>query len=108
MVPFDPLALEYLAGGLLVTVIGALVKFGGWTWLLAGYSESSSSIPDDVVRDVAGNTILRIGVAVTLVGAVASVTELPASVGLLVGAAIVVAVLRLIYRLHTWSPSQTT
>lgn len=106
MVAVDSLALEWVASGLLVTLLGALIKFAGWTWLLAGYSESTSSVPDDVVQDIAGNTILRIGIAVLVVGVLASVTELPPYLDLIVGAVIVLAVLRLLYRLNTWSPSR--
>lgn len=107
MVTFGALALEWLASGLFVTVLGALIKFAGWTWLLAGYSESTSPVPDDVVQDLAGNTILRVGIAVFVVGVLASVTDLPPYLNAVVGAAIVVAVLRLLYRLNTWSSSQT-
>jgi hypothetical protein len=71
---------------------------------LAGYSESTSSVPDDVVRDVAGNTVLRIGVVVLVFGVLATVTDPPVYLGLVVGLAVVLAVARLLYRLNTWSP----
>ncbi len=105
MVTLDSIAIEWLASGALVTILGVLIKFAGWTWLLAGYSESASSVPDDVVRDIAGNTVLRIGIAVLAFGILASVIDLPSYLGTVVGAAIVLAVLRLLYRLNTWSPS---
>ena len=108
MALLDALALEWVASGLLVTVLGALIKFAGWTWVLAGYSESTSPIPDDVVRDMAGNTILRVGIAVFVFGVIASVTEPPYYLELTFGMVIVLAVLRLLYRLNTWSPSQTS
>jgi hypothetical protein len=98
------LAREWLASGALVTILGALIKFAGWTWLLAGYSESTSPVPDDVVQDMAGNTILRIGIAVFVFGILASVLDPPSYLTLVVVTVIVVAVLRLIYRLNTWSP----
>jgi hypothetical protein len=98
------LAIEWIASGVLVTLLGVLIKFGRWTWLLAGYSESTSPVPDDVVQDMAGNTILRVGIAVVAFGVLASVTNPPSYLGLVVGAVIVVAVLRLLYRLNTWSP----
>lgn len=108
MVTPGPLALEWLASGLFITVLGALIKFAGWTWLLAGYSKSTSPVPDDVVQDMAGNTILRVGITIFVFGVLASVIEPPSYLGLIIGAAIVIAVLRLLYRLNTWSPSQTT
>lgn len=73
--------------------------------MLAGYSESTSPIPEDVVQDMAGNTILRI--AVFGVGILASVTDPPSYLSLVVTAAILLAVLRLLYRLNTWSPEAT-
>lgn len=96
-------ALEWLAVGGLLTIAGALIKFRGWTVLLAGYDDTAS-VPEDVVRDVAGTTVLRIGIAVFAFGVLASVTTPPTSLGLLIGAAIVIDVLRTIYRLNTWSP----
>jgi len=104
MPTLGPLAIEWLASGALVTILGALIKFAGWTWLLAGYSESSSSVPDDVVQDMAGNTLLRVGIAIFVFGMLASVMNPPSYLDLVVGAVIVLAVLRLIYRLNTQPP----
>lgn len=99
-------ALKWLAvGGLLMTA-GVLIKFRGWTFLLAGYDETSP-IPDDVMQDMAGNTVLRVGIAVFVVGILASVTNPPSYIGVLVEAVIVLDVLRLLYRLNTWSPQAT-
>ena len=47
-----PLAIEWLLSGAVVT-LGGLIKFSGWTWLLAGYSEPTAPKADDVVQDVA-------------------------------------------------------
>jgi hypothetical protein len=96
-------ALEWLAVGGLLTFAGALIRFRGWTFLLAGY-DGTASVPDSVVQHVAGNTVLRIGIAVVVVGVGASVTNPPSYLGVLVEVAIVLEVLRLLYRLHTWSP----
>ena len=51
--------------------------------------------------------ILRVGITVFVFGVLASVIEPPSYLGLIIGAAIVIAVLRLLYRLNTWSPPQT-
>jgi len=107
MLDIGTLAVEWLAAGAILTVLGGLVKFVGLTWLLAGYSESTSPVPDDTVRDIAGNTLLRVGIAVTAIGALASMIDLPSYFGLLVEAAILVAVLRMFYQLYTWTPPQT-
>lgn len=99
-------ALEWLAVGTLLTIAGALIKFRGWTFLLAGYDETAA-VPDDVVRNIAGSTILRIGLAVFAFGVLVSVTNPPSYLGMLVGAAIVLAVLRMIYRVNTRSSRST-
>ncbi|GAA0521096.1 hypothetical protein SAMN04488066_1203 [Halorubrum aquaticum] len=95
--------LAWLTLGFLLTIAGALIKFRGWTFLLAGYDETAA-IPDDVVQDIAGNTVLRVGLAVFAIGILVSVTNPPSYLGVLVGTGIVLAVLRMIYRLNTWSP----
>lgn len=51
--------------------------------------------------------ILRVGIAVFGVGILESVTNPLSYLGVLVGAAIVLEVLRLLYRLNTWSPQGT-
>jgi hypothetical protein len=99
-------AFEWLAVGIFLTVAGTLIKFRGWTFLLAGYDETGE-IPDDVVQNIAGNTILRVGLAVFAIGILVSVTNPPSYLGVLVGTGIVLAVLRMIYRLNTWSPRTT-
>lgn len=101
-------ALEWVASGVLVTLLGALIKFAGWTWLLSGYDESTSPVPDDVVQNIAGNTVLRIGIALLVIGLLGSVTTLPSSLPLAVTGVIVLAVGRLLYRLNTWAPPQPT
>ena len=74
-------ALQWLGAGLALSIAGALIKFHGWTFLMSGYDEMSP-VPDEVVADVAGNTVLRIGLAaialgvLIVVGIVASVFNL--------------------------------
>jgi hypothetical protein len=106
MIEFSADALEWLAVGTLLAIAGALIKFRGWTFLLAGYDETAE-VPDDVVRDIAGNTIHRIGLAVFAFGVLISVTNPPSYLGLLFGATIVLAVLWMIYRVNTWSSRAT-
>jgi len=106
MIELSSGALEWLAVGCLLTIAGALIKFRGWTFLLAGYDETEP-VPERVVQNVAGNTVLRVGVAVFVVGILESATNPPSSLGVLVGVAIVLDVLRMVYRLNTWSPQTT-
>lgn len=103
MIALSSGALEWLAIGGLLTIAGALIKVRGWTFLLAGYDETAA-IPDDVVQDIAGNTVLRVGLVVFAIGTLASVTNPPSYLDVLIGAGIVLAVLRMIYRSNTWSP----
>lgn len=100
-------AIHWLAVGGLLVVAGGLIKFFGWTFLLAGYDETSS-IPDDVLAKMAGNTVLRIGLAAIVFGIIASIADLPSYLTLVFEGAILVVVLRLLYRLHTYSPNNTT
>lgn len=96
MIELSSSALEWLAVGCLLTIAGALIKFRGWTFLLTGYDETAP-VPDSVVQNVAENTVLRFGIAVFGVGMLESVTNPPLYLSVLVGAAIVLDVLRLLY-----------
>lgn len=72
---------------------GALIRYRGWTCLLAGYDETSR-VPDNVVQQVAGNTVLRVGIAVFAFDLFTAVTNSPAFLDIVIGGAILVAVLR--------------
>lgn len=106
MIELSSNAFQWLGVGVLLTIVGVLIKFRGWTFLLAGY-DKSSSIPDDVVANIAGNTVLRIGVAVLVLGAVMAVTDIPSSLLAIFGVIVLVAVVRLIYRLNTYTSAET-
>lgn len=97
-------AVDALAGGTLVLALGYLVKFRGWTFLVAGYSESTSPVPDDVVADMVGSTLLRVGVATLALGGLFAAADPPAYLGAVFAVAIVLAVARLLYRLNTYAP----
>ncbi|WP_311172291.1 hypothetical protein [Halobellus ordinarius] len=58
---------EWLVAGGLLTVLGVLIRFRGWTFLLAGYDETSR-VPDDVVQQTGGNTVLRVWLTVFAFG----------------------------------------
>jgi uncharacterized membrane protein YidH (DUF202 family) len=103
MIELSSGGLEWLASGSLLLVAGVLIRFRGWTFLLAGYDETSS-VPDDVVREAAGNTVVRVGVTVLVIGVLTFATNPPSSLGALVGALILLDVVQLLYRLNSWSP----
>jgi len=97
-------ALEWLATGCLLIIAGGLIKFRGWTFLIAGYDETES-IPEPVAQDMVGNTILRVGIAVLAFGLLEFVTNTPSYLSTLIGVAIVLDVLRLKYRANTYTPA---
>jgi mannose/fructose/N-acetylgalactosamine-specific phosphotransferase system component IID len=99
-------AIQWLSAGILLVIVGAVIKFWRWTFLLAGY-DKTSPVPDDVVADIAGNTIIRIGLAATVLGVLIVVTEISAYLPPLFGVIITLAVVRLIYRIRTYTPSDT-
>ena len=103
MPALESLAVEWLAAGALLVVLGALIKFRGWTFLLAGYDQTSE-VPDEVVSDVAGNTVLRIGLATVAFGVIFSVSSPPSYLGVVFEVVVVLAVLRLLYRIRTYTP----
>jgi cytochrome c biogenesis protein CcdA len=106
MLELPPSALQWLGAGGLLVIAGALIRFRGWTFLLAGYDESAA-VPDEVVADIAGNTVLRIGLAAVALGGLLAFTRVPSYLPPLFGAVVVLAVLRLIYRLNTYTPTDT-
>lgn len=106
MVELSASAIRWLGIGVLLAVAGALIKFRGWTFLVAGYDETSA-VPEEVVADVAGSTVLRVGLAALALGVLTAVTELPSYLPLLVQAIILLAVVRMIYRLYTYTPETT-
>jgi len=103
MFGLPPSSVEWLAVGAVLSALGALITFGGWTFLIAGYDESTP-VPEDVAATMVGNTVLRLGVALLAVGAVGAVSGVPSFAGPLLAVVIVVAVGRLLYRLNTYDP----
>lgn len=96
-------AVEWLAVGAVLAAVGALIKFRQWTFLIAGY-DRTSPVPEEAVADIAGNTVLRIGLAAVAVGAVFAFADPPSYLGAVFGVVVVLAVARLVYRLNTYAP----
>ncbi|WP_248896257.1 hypothetical protein [Haloplanus halobius] len=65
-------ALSWLGAGVLLLILGSLIRFREWTVPIAGYDETSP-VPAAVAADAVGSTVLR-----------------------------------MIYRLRTYTPSETT
>ena len=102
MFRLSPSALQWIGVGLLLVVLGGLIAFREWTFLIAGY-DVTSSVPTDVAANVVGNTVLRLGLAAVALGVFAVITEVPPF-----GVVVLLAVARLLYRLRTYSPTKTT
>jgi len=100
------IAIEWLAAGGIVTAAGILVKYFQWTFLLAGY-DGQSAVPDDVIAEIAGNTIFRVGLALIVFGGLASVTKPPTYLSTIFEVVIAVAVIRMIYKLNTYTPTKS-
>jgi len=107
MFEFGSIAVEWFGVGALLAALGALIKFRQWTFLVAGY-DRSSSVPKEVVADVVGSTVLRIGLAAIGLGVAFTLVDAPSYVATLFEAVVVFAVARLLYRLRTYSPSNAT
>jgi hypothetical protein len=91
--------------GLIVTLFGYLIRYRGWTFLVAGYDRSTSSVPDEAVAKIAGSTALRIGIATLVLTSLNIVYETPGYVYILFVIVVLLAVGRLLYRLNTYQES---
>ncbi len=88
------------SGGLLVA-LGYLIRFRGWTFLIAGYDDSVD-IPADLAANATGNTMLRIGLGTVALGILEAVSDPPEVVWLVYIVAVTVDTARLVYRLNTY------
>lgn len=100
-------AVEWFAVGALLAALGALIKFRRWTFLIAGY-DRTSPVPEEVAANIVGNTVLRIGVVAGVIGAIFTFTTPPSYLATIFAAVVLVAVARLLYRLHTYTPDGAT
>lgn len=88
--------------GIGILVAGYLIKFRGWTFLLAGYDPNAVT-DEEALADLAGETILHIGLAVIAFGgAVAAELTRPVVEGIF-AVAILIAAGRLIYRARAYT-----
>ncbi|EMA55667.1 MULTISPECIES: DUF3784 domain-containing protein [Halococcus] len=85
--------------GLGVLVIGYLIKFRGWTFLLAGYDPTAVT-DEAALADLAGGTIIRISLAIVVFGIVTAVGATSSLLETLFALAVLVAAVRLVYRIR--------
>ena len=97
-------ALQWLGVGVLLVILGGLIRFRGWTFLIAGYDETSP-VPEDAAANIVGNAVLRIGLSAVALGVLIALTEIPSYLPAVFGIVIVLAVGRSLYRLRTYESS---
>jgi hypothetical protein len=85
---------------------GYLIKFQGWTFLVAGY-DASTEIPAEYVGDVVGSTFLRLGIALLAYAAVVAVGAETRLFELLFWGVFVLAIARMLYRVNTYTPERS-
>lgn len=79
--------------------VGYLIRFRGWTFLVAGY-DRTVGVDDELVADVVGSMVLRVGLATLAVAALAAFGSLTDLVELVFVAAVLLEVGRTVYRLN--------
>ncbi|QLH80366.1 DUF3784 domain-containing protein [Halosimplex pelagicum] len=97
-------AVSVALGGALV-VVGYLIAARGWTFLIAGFDRTSAADPD-AVGDVVGNAVIRVGLAVAVVGGATGAGYVPDEANFALAAAILLVVARLLYRVNVVLPRQ--
>ncbi|MFC7141178.1 hypothetical protein ACFQMA_15240 [Halosimplex aquaticum] len=96
-----------IATGVALVVVGYLVRFHGWTFLIAGFDRTSAADPD-AVGDVVGSAVIRVGVAVGVVGGLTVAGHGSDVLDLALTAAVVLVVARTLYRVNVVLPRQST
>lgn len=94
--------LATLVVGIGVLVLGYLIKFRGWTFLLAGYDPSAVT-EEEALADLAGGTILRIGLAVIVFGGISAAGLTTPIIEGVFAIVIILAVAQLIYRSRAYT-----
>ncbi|WP_276255518.1 hypothetical protein [Halomontanus rarus] len=95
---------EALLAGVGIVVLGYLIKYREWTFLIAGY-DASSKVPQSVAANIVGNLAIRVGVATSVFGVVAAVASIPEAIVFAFVAIIALGATREIYRLQTYQPA---
>lgn len=107
MIELSSAAIEWISGGVLIALAGWLIKYRGWTFLVAGY-DTTSSVSEEVIGDIVGTTVLRVGIATAALGVLMTGTPLPATLRTLFGVLVLLAVFRMLYRIRTQASGANT
>lgn len=105
MAPVSTTVLTLGGVGATILVVGYLIRFREWTFLVAGYDPGAGVDPEYVAR-VVGNTVIRVGLATLAVGVVAAFGVTSPFVWAAFAVAVAIAVARTVYRVRT-GPDRT-
>ncbi|MBZ6495987.1 DUF3784 domain-containing protein [Natrinema longum] len=97
---------ETVLVGLGTVLLGYLIKYREWTFLIAGY-DTSTDVPKGVAANIVGNLAIRVGVATIAFGLVAAGRSVPEAVALAFAAIVLLGAGRTIYRLQTYQKTPT-
>lgn len=86
-----------IIAGIAILIAGYLIKFQGWTFLLAGHNPDNVS-DEDALADLAGGTVLRVGIVVLILGGLIATGLATPILKIVVGIAVVIMIARYIYR----------
>lgn len=100
-----PLDFGWLVAGVLLLGLAYLIRGRGWTFLVAGYDESSA-ISERVVATTVGNLALRVGMLSVLAGLLAPRLN-TRYLGAVIAGLIVLDTALLLYRLNAGSDDPT-
>ncbi|QLH76213.1 DUF3784 domain-containing protein [Halosimplex rubrum] len=106
MAPALPNGAESIAIGGALAAVGYLIAVRGWTFLVAGFDRTSAADPE-AVGDIVGNAVIRVGVALAVVGALAAAGRAPDLLYTALAAVILLVVARTLYRVNVVVPRQS-
>ncbi|AHG02271.1 hypothetical protein HALLA_20430 (plasmid) [Halostagnicola larsenii XH-48] len=92
---------EALLAGLGIFILGYVIKYREWSFLIAGY-DASTEVSKSVAASVVGNLAIRVGIATMLFGVFAAGSSIPEAVAFAFAAFVLLAAARAIYRLQTY------
>jgi hypothetical protein len=88
--------------GVGILILGYLIKFRGWTFLLAGHDPNNVT-DEDALSDLAGGTVLRVGIVVLVFGGLVAAGLTTPILETAVAVAILIVVVRYIYRARKYA-----
>lgn len=92
---------EALLAGLGILILGYLIKYREWMFLIAGY-DASTEVPKLVAASIVGNLAIRVGIATMLFGVFTAGTSIPEAIAFAFAVIVLFAATRAIYRLQTY------